>query len=217
MRATAGRGWLYTRRWSVVASTILVSLGVLSYSASANFTASSTVTTDVDSGAMALTVGAPGSADNRLTVAHVYGPGDTASRRIKLTIDNDGSTMSAVTLTAGGDNGPPSFVTDATDGLKVWIAKCTDPGGWAESGTTPNYTYTCTGAGDQYDVLGTSGSPVAVVQTAAALSNLTLTDAADNYLMVRMSLPSSAPSSMQGQTSNITFTFNGVQRAGAAR
>jgi len=198
-----------------VATVALLSLGLLSYSASATFTATATATSATDTGDMELTLGSSGGVDNRLTVAALYGPGSTASRQIKLTIDNEGSTMSAVTLTTSGSNGPPTFVTDATDGLKLWIAKCTDAGGWAETGTPPDYAYTCNGAGDQYDVLGTTGSPVTIIQTAAALSNLTLTDNADNYLMVRMSLPSAAPLSMQDQTSNITYTFNGSQRSGA--
>src|SRR5262245_24192986 len=73
VRAGVGRRWLYTRRWSVAATIVLVSMGVLSYSASANYTSAQPVSTVSDAGTMNLTLGADASGD--LTVAAAYAAG----------------------------------------------------------------------------------------------------------------------------------------------
>ncbi|MDZ4826932.1 MAG: hypothetical protein SGJ13_10780 [Actinomycetota bacterium] len=189
-------------------------LGVGSYlTASATFSSQATPSHATDTGDMELALGSAGSADNRLTIGSTLNPGDSAQRQAKITIDNEGATMSAVTLTTTGTNGPPTFVTNTTDGLKVWIANCDQA--WTESGSSPNYSYTC--GGTQADVLGTTGSPVPVLQTNAALSNLVLDDGAVNYLRIRVTFPVTAPVSMNGQSSDISFTFNGTPRTAQSR
>jgi hypothetical protein len=162
---------------------------------------------------MELVLGTEGSGDNRLTIGATLAPGDSAQRQAKLTIDNEGETMSALTLTTSGTNGPPTIFTDTDDGLKVWIARCDVA--WDETGSDPDFSYSC--AGDQDNVLGTSGSPAAIHQTAGALANLDLADGAENFLLVELSFPADAPPTMYGQSTDISFTFNGVQRSGEAR
>lgn len=206
---------MLTRRWSVAASVSIVALGVLSYRASANLSTEEAPAHDSGTGSMALSVGAPGSTANRLSIASSdLAPGDTVQRQLVLTVANGEGTMDALALTtAAGSPSPPSFVTDAGDGLQLWIAVCDQE--WSEAGTGPSYTYTCPGTAR--DVLGSSTGPVPVLQGDAELANLTVDDGALNRLRVQLELPPSAPSSMQGQSETITFRFTGIQRSGANR
>lgn len=197
----------------LVVSVALAAAGLMTYVASASFSTAATVTTTTATGAMDLVLGAEGTVANRLTVAAALAPGESADRQARLTIDNDGGTMAAVRLTTSGTNGPPTFFTDADDGMTLWIARCTEP--WTESGSSPAFAYSC--GGTSADVLGTSGAPVPLAQTATALVNLDLDDGAVNHLRVRITFPAGAPASMIGESSDIDFAFEGVQRAGTAR
>jgi spore coat-associated protein N len=94
--------------------------------------------------------------------------------------------------------------TDVTDGLKIAIDKCSQA--WTESG--PPYTYTC--GGSTSSVLASR----ALIGSSIALSNLTLTAGATDHLRVTVTLPSTAGNSLQNQSSTVSYTFTGVQRAG---
>src|SRR5436190_3160203 len=59
--------------------------------------------------------------------------------------------------------------TDATDGLKLWVQRCSVA--WTGSG--PGATCSGTSA----DVVGTTGAPVAIIGSALAMGNLCDTDA----------------------------------------
>jgi hypothetical protein len=202
-------------RWTLIAGVGLVALGVLAINAYATFTGTATVNqAAITAGHMELTVPAAG-ASNRLTLgASGLAPGDTMSRALDL--DVDASTTSGImtgielSISATNTDGK-NLGTDATDGLKIWIAKCSVA--WTESGSSPAYTYTC--GGTQSDVLGTSGSPVAVASvSSSALSNLSVSPGATNYLMLKLTFPSSADDSFQDATTSLSFAFSGVQRAG---
>ena len=52
-----------------------------------------------------------------------------------------------------------------------------------------------------------------MIGSGIALSNLTLTAGASNHLRVTLTLPATAPNTMQGQSSTISATFTGTQRA----
>jgi hypothetical protein len=197
----------------ISASLAVAAVGVVAHYASASFTATATATGATDTGAMEVVLGAEGSADNRLTIAAALSPGESAQRAATITIENEGATLSGVTLTTSGTNGPPAFFTDTDDGMTLWIARCSDA--WAEAGVSPDFSYSC--AGTQHDVLGTSSAPVPLAQSAAALSNLDLDDTASNHLRIEITFPADAPPSMYGQTSDISFTFDAMQRTGASR
>jgi hypothetical protein len=94
--------------------------------------------------------------------------------------------------------------TDATNGLQIAIDKCSQA--WTESG--PPYTYTC--GGSTSSVLASR----ALIGSAIALSNLTLTAGSTDHLRVTVTLPSSADNTLQNKSSTIDYTFTGVQRAG---
>lgn len=100
--------------------------------------------------------------------------------------------------------------TDATNGLQLAIDRCSVP--WTESGTSPAFTYTCSGTTST--VLATRP----VIGSNLALSNLSaLTAGATDHLRVTLSFPSSAGNTFQGVSSAITYTFTATQRAGTAK
>jgi len=199
-------------RWALTAGVSLIALGLLSFNAFAFFTATATATHGTDTGDMELTLGTAG-ADHRIGTASTnIVPGDTIQRTIRLNVSNEASTMSGVTLDTTGSTSA-AFITDTTNGLKLWIARCSQA--WTEAGTAPAYTYTC--GGTQQNVLGTSGSPVAFYDAAHTLNNLDLGDGATNYLMVRVSWPDGddvAQDAMEASTGTLSFGFQGTQRAG---
>ena len=82
---------------------------------------------------------------------------------------------------------------------------------WTEAGTAPAYTYTCSGT------TSTVLASRAIVGSNLSLSNVLLTAASTNNLRVTLTLPSTAPNTMQGLTSTISYTFTGTQRAATSR
>ena len=93
--------------------------------------------------------------------------------------------------------------TDATNGLQMVIDRCSSA--WTEAGSSPNFTYTCSGS------TSTVQASRAVIGTNLSLSNLTATTAGNtDHLRVRLTLPSSAGNSLQGQSSTLTYTFTGT-------
>jgi hypothetical protein len=55
-----------------------------------------------------------------------------------------------------------------------------------------------------------------VINTDAALSNLSLTPGSTDHLRVTLTLPSDAGDALQNQASTIAYTFTGSQRAASA-
>jgi hypothetical protein len=88
---------------------------------------------------------------------------------------------------------------------------------WTESGTSPDFSYACSNT--VVNVLG-GGSTVQAAPSAGAntpattLTNLDLTAGHTNYLRFAFKLTSAAPASLEGQTSAISFVFDGTQRSG---
>lgn len=158
----------------------------------------------ISAGTVDIAIPGPG-ATNRLTLgASGIVPGDTMQRAVDLT--NAGSEdLASIVLTTTAS--PSSALdTDTTDGLQLAIDRCSVP--WTESGTSPAFTYTCSGT--TQTVLATRP----VIGTNMALANLSaLTAGATDHLRVTLSFPSSAGNSFQGVTSAITYTFTATQRA----
>jgi spore coat-associated protein N len=189
---------------------LLATIAVLGAAASiaglgtyATFTSTTSQSHTISSGTVTIALGATGAATNRLNIgASALAPGDTIQRSVDLT--NSGSLdLASVTLTTTAS--PSSLLdTDTTNGLQMVIDKCSVA--WTESG--PPYTYTC--GGTTTSVLASR----AVIGNTVALSNLGVTTSgATDRLRVTLTLPSGAPNTLQNQSSTITYTFTGTQRA----
>ncbi|HEY8237143.1 MAG TPA: TasA family protein [Gaiellaceae bacterium] len=184
---------------------LLLSIAVLGSAASiaglgtfATFTSSTSASHTIASGTLSLT--APVS---RLgTGASPIAAGDTMQRAIDLSYSGTISFGSATLTTSATSSS--LLDTDTTNGLQIAIDKCSQA--WTESG--PPYTYTC--GGSTSSVLASR----ALIGSAIALSNLTLTAGSTDHLRVTVTLPSSADNTLQNKSSTIDYTFNGVQRAG---
>ena len=193
------------RRNRFPARKLLLSVAVLGSAASiaglgtfATFTSSTSASHTIASGTLSLT--APVS---RLgTGASPIAAGDTMQRAIDLSYSGTIS-FGSVTLTTSATSSS-LLDTDATNGLQIAIDKCSQA--WTESG--PPYTYTC--GGSTSSVLASR----ALIGSAIALSNLTLTAGSTDHLRVTVNLPSSADNTLQNKSSAIDYTFTGVQRAG---
>ena len=194
------------RRNRFPARKLLLSIAVLGSAASiaglgtfATFTSSTSASHTIASGTLSLT--APVS---RLgTGASAIAAGDTMQRAIDLSYSGTISFGSATLTTSATSSS--LLDTDATNGLQIAIDKCSQA--WMESG--PPYTYTCGGATSS--VLASR----ALIGSAIALSNLTLTAGSTDHLRVTVTLPSSADNTLQNKSSTVDYTFTGVQRAGA--
>jgi hypothetical protein len=141
--------------------------------------------------------------NNRLSVgATNVAAGDTIDRAVDL--KNIGTiAVSGITLTTTATTSS-LLDTDTTNGLQMVIDKCSVA--WTESAFP--YTYTCSGT--QSSVLASRQ----VVGSALALSNLTLTANTDNFLRVKLTLPTTAGNTFQNLTSVISYAFTATQRNG---
>jgi len=193
------------RRNRFPARKLLLSIAVLGSAASiaglgtfATFTSSTSTSHTIASGTLSLTTPV-----SRLgTGASPIAAGDTMQRAIDLSYSGTIS-FGSVTLTTSATSSS-LLDTDATNGLQIAIDKCSQA--WTESG--PPYTYTC--GGSSSSVLASR----ALIGSAIALSNLTLTAGSTDHLRVTVTLPSSADNTLQNKSSAIDYTFTGVQRAG---
>lgn len=208
-------------RWTVTAGVSLVAVGLLSFNASATFTASAAPTHATTVGDMTLTLGSAGDPNSIGLGSTDIVPGDTILRTVQITVDNGADTMAGLTLSTdcnGACTGSQTFVSDASLGLKLWIERCdvaydVSP---AWDGSTVPTAAVCNGTAE--DVLGTSASPVAFVQSDTdIISGMDITDNAVNYLKVRITWPAGAAgahNAMKAQSATLRFTFTGTQRAG---
>jgi spore coat-associated protein N len=178
----------------------------------ATFTSSTSATHTISSGTVSIALGATGASTNRLTVgASNVVPGDTIQRAVDL-INNGGASadnLSSIVLTTTAS--PSSLLdTEATNGLQMVIEKCSVP--WTEAGTAPAYTYTCSGT------TATVLASRAAIGASLPLSGLaSLSTGSTDHLRVTLTLPSTAPNTMQGLTSTISYNFVGTQRVAGSK
>lgn len=172
------------------------------------FTSTTSASTNVASGTVAIALGSSG-AGNRLSVAATgLVPGDTVQRAVTLTNAAGNQALASIKLTTAAAAGASSKLdTDPTLGLQLTIDSCSVP--WTEAGTAPAYTYTCSGT------TNTVLASRAVVGTDLPLANLTSVAAnkTDN-LRVTLSLPTGADNTFQAKSSTINLDFTGTQRSG---
>ncbi|HLI56045.1 MAG TPA: TasA family protein [Actinomycetota bacterium] len=203
-RSDRGRGRRLLLSLSVVGAAAAIA-GLGTY---ASFTSTTQATQTVASGTVVIALGAPGPA-NRLNVgASGLVAGDTVQRVADLA--NTGSqNLSSVTLSTVA-TASSALDTDATNGLQMVIDACSVA--WTEGGTAPAYTYTCTGTTS----LVVAATPV--IGTGLALSNLgSLTAGVTDHLRITLTLPATAGTTLQGQSSTIQYTFTGTQRAATSQ
>lgn len=191
------------QRLVMAAASVMLAVGLTGAGLYATFTTSATASHSASTATLSLELGTTGASTNRLTVnASGLMPGDTYQRSFDLT--NGGSTsLAGITLTTSAS--PSSLLdTDATDGLQMVLQRCTVA--WTESGTSPNFTYACTG-GTTSTVLASR----AIIGSNISLANLTATaPAATDHLLLSVTLPSAADDSFQGLSSTLSFSFGGA-------
>ncbi len=190
------------KRFFILPVVIVIALLIAGIGVYAGFTSSTNaVTHTFSTGTLTLDVGATGGQSNRLDVdATDETPGDSVQRSVDLV--NSGSVdLSSITLTTTAS--PSSILdTDTTDGLQFTIDRCSTS--WTESGTSPNFTYTCPGTTDS--VL--AARPV--IGSNLSLDNLTAVDGGNtDHLVVTFTLPSTADNSFEAKTSGIRLVFTG--------
>lgn len=192
-----------TQRLVLAGSSLMLAVGLTGIGVYASFTATATATHTASTATLTLSFGATGASTNRMTVnASGLVAGDVYYRSFDL-INSGTRTLSAITLATTAS--PSSLLdTDTTNGLQILLQRCS--AAWTESGTTPNFTYTCSGS--TQTVLASR----AVIGTNLALSNLTATaTATTDHLLLTTTLPATAGNTFQGITSTLTYTFTGTQ------
>jgi hypothetical protein len=190
------------------AALLAAAAGVAGMGTYGGFTASTSASAAVSAGTVKFDVGTAG-ADNRLSVAASGAvPGDSVQRAVTLTNNGD-QNLAAVTLTTTA--APSSKLdSDGTMGLQIKIEGC--PTAWTEAGTSPSFTYTCSGA--TTTVLASRP----VVGASIPLTGLaSVTAAKTDYLRVTLTVPTTADNTFQGLKSTINFVFDAAQRGSAAK
>jgi hypothetical protein len=208
MRTTEGEPRLSTRqRLLLSGGVVLAAAAVLGTGTYALFTGTTNAQTALSSGTVVLLDVSASATNNRLSVgASGLAAGDSVQRTVN--VKNTGTIdMSAVTLSTSATTSS-LLDTDATNGLQMVISQCSVP--WTEAGG-PAYTYSCTGS-----TTSTLASRP-LIGSNLSLSGLTVTPGTNNYLRVTLTLPSSAPDTLQNQSSVITFAFTGTQRTATSQ
>ncbi len=192
-----------TQRLVLAVSSLMLAVGLTGIGVYATFTTTATASHTASSATLTLSLGATGASTNRLTVnATNLVPGDSYYRSFDL-INGGTKALASITLTTSATTSS-LLDTDATNGLQMVIQRCTVP--WTESGTTPNFTYSCSGT------TSTVLASRAIVGSTIALSNLTSTAiTTTDRLLLTVSFPSAAGNTFQGLSSTISFTFTGNQ------
>lgn len=185
-----------------------VAAGVAGLGTFGTFTSSTSASQAVGSGTVAIALGSAGPA-NRLSVpASGLVPGDTVQRQVQL-INTGDQALSGVTLTTTATTSS-KLDTDAGNGLQLTVSSC--PTAWAESGTSPAYTYTCSGTVTPL----VASRPV--IGSDLALPGLrALTPGETDNLLVTLSFPAAAGNGLQGQSSTLSFAFTGIQRTATSK
>jgi|SRR5579875_879757 len=217
----------------VVASVALVggALGLAFSGAFGTFTDQATGGPQtISSGKIVLAVGPTN--DSATGAANIM-PGDTVAREIDL--NSTGATAPDASITLAVKASPSSLLdTDPTNGLQLQVQSCaTAP--TRTTGTTPPVSYTCSGGWTT--VL--ASTPVATLETTpATLPGLkSLSPGGQDYLLLTLSLPASAPGNfsqvatacsgsaggnsstenLEGCSSTLTYLFLATQRSGSAQ
>ena len=192
---------------SLLAGLALIAVGVLSFNAYANFTATASYNQSVSTGTLSLTLANETSAtvNYNLTGSNLA-PGDTMQRGLLLTF---AGTVSAQSLSITASDSSPTKLDDGTaNGLTIKVESCSQKWDETVSGGIP--TYAC--AGTTTTVVNTM-TVASLISTGA--SNLTtgLALGGANHLRLTWTLPSGADNTFQNLSDTISVTFTANQRA----
>lgn len=173
-----------------------------------NAEAKNTTAQTIDSGTLELTYADNGAGFT--SVAAKMAPGDVVNRYVDLT---NGGTLDGKTLTlAAADATPTKLSTDATNGLQVTVRECT-------SGTWNPTTGVCSGTAST-----TASGPLSSMATTPLSLASNVAPSAVMHYQISVALPDQnetvtngtlPPSTIQGLTATITWTFNELQRSAA--
>jgi hypothetical protein len=163
----------------------------------------------VSSGTLDINLAAGDAAGSLAVSATGFVPGDSIARSVNLT--NDGTTaLSSIALTSlpGSNN---LLTSDATNGLQLAVDSCSVV--WTKTTNAAGGTvYTCSGT--KKSVI--AASPAA--QTSTPVTGLnSMTAKTTDYLVVTVSLPTTADNTFQGLSNTLSVSFTGSQATGTNR
>jgi spore coat-associated protein N len=187
---------------------VLVGASLAGMGTFATFTSTTSASQTVQAGTVVIALGTAGSATNRLTInASGLVPGDTVQRAVDLTnTGNQNLATIALTTTATASS---LLDSDPTYPLQMVVDHCNLP--WTESGSSPAFTYACTGTGATTTTIIASR---AIIGSALPMTGLgSLTSGGTDHLRVTLTLPTGAGNTLQGLSSTILYSFLGTQRA----
>jgi hypothetical protein len=223
------------KRWAGAASCIGAAAAIAAHAASANFSGGANVDESAATNAGNLYLTVPGAGDtNRMTLSvdNLY-PANLVVpyspwRERAVDVANAGTVdLSTFTISTVADVNN-DLSNGGAAGVVMIIDECSST--WTVGGTASEPTYTCGGTSD--DALGcevcNNGAPTDYSITpgvtssytwtyggsAPTLTHIKTTHGDTNHLRFRFKLSALAPDSAQGQSMNVTFTFDGTQRAG---
>lgn len=188
-------------------SVVGAAAGIAGLGTYATFTSTTSATHTVATGTVVIALGSPGAA-NRLNVsASGLVAGDTVQRAVDLMNTGSQDFASVVLTTSVGSS--TLLDSDASHGLQMVIDSCDAP--WTEAGTSPHFTYTCSGTTSA--VLASA----ALIGTNRTLSTSATTAGHTDHLRVTLTLPTAADNTFQGLSDTITYKFDATQRAVTAQ
>lgn len=188
-----------TRKVALSIAAAAFAAALIGVGAYAEWSATAQQDQTVTAGDVDLSLGLTEASMNASDVA----PGDTIQRRV--TVTNTGSLdLRTLTLASSGGGSPGTIFTDTTNGLQLEIEKCSVA--WAGD-------YTCSGTTTAVYNGPASISPADDVAAELASDSAGGSDA----LLFTVSLPTTAPDTMESQSVTITYTFDGLQRSGAQK
>ena len=176
-----------------------------------NFTDSTTpLNTTVDTGALSINLSQPAGAVAIPVSTTGFVPGDSMTRAVDL-INDGGSDLGSVSLTAQATSTANVLTTDAVNGLQLAVKACSVA--WTQGGTSTAPTYTCSGTERSVltSAVANAGGSVPLTSPASLAAG-----GVDN-LVFSISLPASADNTFQGKSATLNLTFTAVQRTGTAR
>jgi hypothetical protein len=192
----------------------LIAVGVLSFNAYANFSATQSYNQTIGSGTMTLALANETSATIAYNLAgSAIAPGDTMQRSLLLTVGGTVATAS-LSLTATATTST-ALDTDATNGLTFKVESCSQKWDETVSGGIP--TYACDTGGGATQATVVASEPVATLiatgHTGGGALTTGLTLGGANHLKVTWGLPAGTGNTFQNLSSVVAVTFTTNQRA----
>jgi hypothetical protein len=184
----------------------LIAVGVLSFNAYANFSATASYNQTIGSGTMTLALANESSATIAYNLAgSAIAPGDTMQRALLLTVGGTVAT-SSISVTAAATTS--SLLDSSASGLTFKVDACDQLWDETVSGGIP--TYAC--AGTTTAVIA-SETVLALVTSGNANLTTGLNLSGANHLKVTWTLPGAAGNTFQNLSSVVALTFTTNQRA----